>query len=59
MLNYPGQAPIYLYAGVCDMRKSFGSPGEAWRFQRVRFPPGQGMEPSHPESSLGLMEATT
>jgi transposase len=23
MLNYPGQAPIYLYAGVCDMRKSF------------------------------------
>ena len=23
MLSSPGQAPIYLYAGVCDMRKSF------------------------------------
>ena len=23
MLSLPGQAPIYLYAGVCDMRKSF------------------------------------
>lgn len=23
MLSFPGQAPIYLYAGVCDMRKSF------------------------------------
>jgi transposase len=23
MLSFPLQAPIYLYAGVCDMRKSF------------------------------------
>lgn len=23
MLNSPARAPIYLYAGVCDMRKSF------------------------------------
>jgi transposase len=23
MLSFPIQAPIYLYAGVCDMRKSF------------------------------------
>jgi len=38
---------------------SYRTPGEAWRFQRVQFPSGQGAEPLHPGSSLGLMEATT
>ena len=42
-----------------DIMSYFGAPGKAWRFQRVRFPPRQGAEPLHRESSLGLMEATT
>jgi RNA-directed DNA polymerase len=42
-----------------DIRSFFGAPGQAWRFQRVQFPPRQGEEPLHRESSLGLMEATT
>ena len=37
----------------------FGAPGQTWCFQRVKFPPRQGGEPLHRESSLGLMEATT
>ncbi|MGH7435667.1 MAG: reverse transcriptase domain-containing protein [Polyangiaceae bacterium] len=58
-----------LYAGLLtrkvnwvldmDIRGFFGAPGQAWRFQRVQFPPRQGEEPLHRESSLGLMEATT
>lgn len=42
-----------------DIRKYFGAPGQAWRSQRVKFPPRQGEEPLHRESSLGLMKATT
>jgi RNA-directed DNA polymerase len=42
-----------------DIRGYFGAPGQAWRFQRVQFPPRQGEEPLHRESSLGLMEVTT
>jgi RNA-directed DNA polymerase len=42
-----------------DLERFFGAPGKAWRFQRVQFPPRQGEEPLHRESSLGLMEATT
>ena len=42
-----------------DVRGFFGAPGQAWRFQRVKFPPRQGEEPLHRELSLGLMEATT
>lgn len=38
-----GQVKIYLYAKPADMRKSFGTPGQAWRFQRVGFPPRQGV----------------
>jgi hypothetical protein len=37
----------------------FGAPGEAWRFQRVKFPHRQGEEPPHRKSSLGRMEVTT
>jgi hypothetical protein len=37
----------------------FGAPGEAWRFQRVRFPHRQGAKPPHRKSSLGLVEVTT
>lgn len=36
----------------------FGAPGQAWRFQRVRFPHRQGIA-AHRKSSLGLMEVTT
>jgi RNA-directed DNA polymerase len=42
-----------------DIESFFGAPGKAWRFQRVKFPPRQGEEPLHRESSLGLMEVTT
>src|SRR6266567_4524594 len=42
-----------------DIRGFFGAPGQARRFQRVRFPPRKGNEPSHRESSLGLMKVTT
>jgi RNA-directed DNA polymerase len=42
-----------------DLEKFFGASGEAWRFQRVRFPHRQGVEPPHRKSSLGLMEVTT
>jgi hypothetical protein len=42
-----------------DISAFFGAPGEARRFQRVRFPPRQGEEPPHREPSLGLMEVTT
>ena len=37
----------------------YGASGQAWRFQRVKFPPWKGEEPPHQESSLGLVEATT
>jgi len=37
----------------------FGAPGEAWRFQRVRFPHRKEGKPPHRKSSLGLMEVTT
>jgi RNA-directed DNA polymerase len=42
-----------------DLRAYFGAPGQARRFQRVRFPPRKGNEPPHRESSLGLMKVTT
>jgi len=58
------EAKTYLEEGYhwvvdLDLEKFFGAPGQAWRFQRVRFPPRQGEEPPHRESSLGLVEATT
>ncbi len=42
-----------------DLEKFFGAPGQAWHFQRVKFPSRQGVEPPHRESSLSLMEVTT
>ena len=42
-----------------DIKGFFGAPGQARRFQRVRFPPRKGNEPPHRESSLGLMKVTT
>src|SRR5258708_2242005 len=53
-----------IYAGHqeivdADLSSYFGAPGQARRFQRVRFPPRKGNEPSHRESSLGLMKVTT
>jgi len=40
---------------VCRRRRSQGAPGEAWRLQRVRFRPRQGLA-THRESSLGLVD---
>ena len=49
----------YRWVVDLDLEKFFGAPGQAWRFQRVKFPPRQGGEPLHRESSLGFMEVTT
>ena len=43
-----GQAQAYIRAGYTwvvdiDLEKFFGAPGEARRFQRVKFPPRQGL----------------
>jgi RNA-directed DNA polymerase len=48
-----GQAQAYIRAGYTwvvdiDLEKFFGAPGEAWRFQRVRFPPRQGERAAPP-----------
>ena len=45
----PLLANIYLHEGA---------PGQTWCFQRVKFPPRQGVQPPHRESSLGSEEAT-
>src|SRR6267143_1574343 len=49
----------YRWVVDLDLEKFFGAPGQARRFQRVRFPPRKGNEPPHRESSLGLMKVTT
>jgi hypothetical protein len=59
MLQLTAQSRIFLAVQPVDFRKGMGTPGEAWRLQRVQFPPRQEGEPPHRESSLGLMEATT
>ena len=36
----------------------YGAPGQTWRFQRVKFPSRQEVQPPHRESSLGSEEIT-
>ena len=36
----------------------YSAPGQTWCFQRVKFPPRQGAQPPHRESSLGSEEVT-
>jgi hypothetical protein len=55
----PDVRRILAYSKLVDLRKSIGTPGEAWRLQRVQFPPRQEGEPPHRESSLGLVAVTT
>jgi len=55
--QYVGEG--YRWVVDLDLEQFFGAPGEAWRFQRVKFPHRQGEEPPHRGSSLGLMEVTT
>ncbi len=59
MIGEYARVPVFAYGWPVDMRKSFGAPGKAWRFQRVKFPPWKGAKPPHQESSLGLREVTT
>jgi hypothetical protein len=54
-----GVRRILAYREPVDLRKSFRTPGEAWRLQQVQFLPRQEGEPPHRESSLGLMKVTT
>lgn len=54
MIGASGRVPVFAYRRPVDMRKGFGAPGQAWRFQRVKFPPWKGAKPLHQESSLGL-----
>jgi hypothetical protein len=55
----PDVRRILAYSKPVDLRKSIGTPGQAWRLQQVQFLPRQEGEPPHRESSLGLMEVTT
>jgi len=59
MILLPRAVRVYVASAPTNMRRSFGAPGQAWRFQRVRFPPWQEDEPPHQEPSLGLIEVTT
>ena len=45
--------PDYDWVLDLDIKGFFGAPGKAWRFQRVKFPPQEGVKPHHCESSLG------
>ena len=45
----PVLANVYLH---------YCAPGQTWCFQRVKFPPRQGVQPPHRESSLGSEEVT-
>ncbi len=36
-----GLRQIWAYSEPVDLRKSIGTPGKAWRLQRVQFPPRQ------------------
>jgi hypothetical protein len=54
----PRNVRVFVCVQPQDMRRGFGAPGQAWRFQRVKFPPWKGAKPPHQESSLGLMEVT-
>jgi hypothetical protein len=38
----------YTWVVDMDVEKFFGAPGQAWRFQRVRFPPRQGERAAPP-----------
>jgi hypothetical protein len=59
MIQLSPQSRIFLATEPIDFRKSIGTPGKAWRLQRVQFPPRQEAEPPHRESRLGLMKVTT
>jgi hypothetical protein len=47
----PSGVEIYVGLEPIDLRWGFGAPGQAGRFQRVRFPPWQEEEPPHQEPS--------
>ena len=58
MLGSTRVVSVYAYPEPADLRKGYGVPGEAWCFQRVRFPRRQGGKPPHRQSSLVLIEVT-
>jgi hypothetical protein len=41
MLQLTPQSRIFLAVQPVDFRKGIGTPGQAWRLQRVQFPPRQ------------------
>ncbi len=57
--NQTDEVRTWARANGYYIEKFFGAPGQAWCFQRVKFPFRQGGQPPHRESSLGRMEVTT
>ena len=54
-LRYLWEQTMEMHGGwvlEIDIRKFFGAPGQAWRFQRVQFPPRQGV--SRPTGNRAL-----
>src|SRR5919109_1350516 len=47
-LTFDLQYGRYGYVVEADIQGFFGAPGQAWRFQRVRFPPRQGERAAPP-----------
>ena len=48
MFSIPQQVKIFASLEPTDMRRGFGTPGQAWQFQRVRFPPRKGERAAPP-----------
>lgn len=58
MLSFSSAVRIYLAVEPVDMRKSFSTPSKLGVSNGCDSRPDKGNEPSHPESSLGLIKVT-
>lgn len=58
MLSFTGALKVYVGLEPQDMRKSFSTSSKLGVSNGGDSHPGKGNEPSHPESSLGLIEVT-
>ncbi len=58
MISAGGATRIFLATGVTDMRKGFSTPSKLGVSSGCNSRPDKGNEPSHPESSLGLIKVT-
>jgi len=58
VLSFSGSLRVFVALEPCDMRKGFSTPSKLGVFSGCNSHPGKGNEPSHPESSLGLIKVT-